>query len=140
MTALDWPETDDEPPELGPTPTQAPTLTPLEAARADAAMTERRNVEWMMASDETPDFEILLAELVNRPAWHRQAACRGVDPDLFFPERGSRRYVEALAYCQDCPVRQECLASAFEFGERWTMSIWGGTTGRDRKGLRRGVA
>jgi len=48
--------------------------------------------------------------------------------------------VEALAYCEECPVRQECLASAFELGERWTTGIWGGTTGRDRHGLRRGVA
>ena len=29
-----------------------------------------------MASEDAPDVEILLAELVSRPAWHRQAAWR----------------------------------------------------------------
>jgi hypothetical protein len=74
--------------EEEPTPHQAPTLTDLEVARADAAMTQRLTVEWLMSTEEAPDFEVVLAELVNRPAWHRQAACRGVDPELFFPERG----------------------------------------------------
>ena len=69
-------------------PQQAPTLTDLEAGRADAAMDRLRTVEWLMSSEDAPDFDVVMAELVNRPPWHRQAACRGVDPDLFFPERG----------------------------------------------------
>ena len=91
-----------------------------------------------MASDDPPDVGILLARLVNRPAWHRQAACRGAGPDLFFPERGSHRPVEALAYCEECSVRSQCLASAFEVAS--TVGLWGGMTGRGRQGLRRSVA
>ena len=34
-----------------------------------------------------PDVAVILAELVHRPEWHREAACRGADPALFFPER-----------------------------------------------------
>jgi len=89
-----------------------------------------------MASDDPADVEVL-AQLVNRPAWHRQANCRGADPDLFFPERGDRP-AQALAYCEDCSVRPECLASALEVA--WTTGVWGGTTGAARKGLRRSVA
>ena len=120
------------------TPYQAPTLTELEAARADAAMAERRSVEWLMATQDSPDVEILLAQLVNRPDWHRQAACKGAGPDLFFPERGDGRPVAALALCEDCTVRSQCLASALE--EASTVGVWGGTTGANRRGLRRVVA
>ena len=66
-------------------PGQPPTLTELEEARADAAMARQRSVKWLMASQETPDFEVLLAELVCRPAWHRQAACWGADPQSVLP-------------------------------------------------------
>jgi hypothetical protein len=43
------------------------------------------------------DFEVVLAELVSRPAWHPQAACRGVGPDQSFPEQGER-FAQALVY------------------------------------------
>jgi len=87
---------------------------------------------------EAPDMAVLLAELVNRPAWHLEAACRGADPDLFFPERGQRRPVAALAYCEDCTVRSECLAVGLELAS--TTGVWGRTTGLERRVLRRGVA
>lgn len=118
---------------------QPPTLTELEAAQGDAAMAQRRTVEWLMASEEMPDVEVLLAELVSRPAWHRQAACRGADPALLFPERGQgHQPTEALAYCERCAVKPECLASGLEVGS--TTGVWGGTTGRGRRNLRAGSA
>jgi WhiB family redox-sensing transcriptional regulator len=85
-----------------------------------------------------PDVELLLDELVNRPAWHRSAACRGVGPDLFFPERGSGPLDAALAYCERCPVQAQCLAAGSKVGR--TSGIWGGTSARQRQGLRRRVA
>jgi WhiB family redox-sensing transcriptional regulator len=118
-------------------PLQVPTLTEVEEA---LAVVEARHhaIESLMAREGTPDVGELLAQLVNRPAWHRQANCRGADPDLFFPEPGTHRPVEALAYCEDCSVRSQCLASALEAAS--TEGVWGGTSGRDRKGLRRSVA
>ena len=92
---------------------------------------------WMMTTPETPEPPecALLAELVNRPAWHAEAACRGVDPALFFPEkRGEHRPVQALAYCAECPVTAPCLASALELAS--TVGVWGNTTGLERRGLR----
>ncbi len=92
-----------------------------------------------MASEDAPDIEVLLAQLVSRSAWHRQANCRGANPDPFFPERGSHRSIEALAYCEDCSVRSECLASALAVAS--TTGVWGGTTGRGCQGpaAQRGV-
>ena len=71
-------------------------------------------------------------------AWHQRAACRGSDPDLLFPERDTHRPDQALAYCEECPVKPQCLESALEVPK--TAGVWGGTTGRFRRGLRRSVA
>lgn len=100
------------------TPHQPPTLTELEAIRLDAATARRVSVEWLMATDAAPNLEELLGELVSRPEWHRRAACRGADPDLFFPERGDRGFATALAYCAGCAVRTECLDSAWRSEQR----------------------
>ena len=66
-------------------------------------------------------------------AWQAEAACRGVDPDLFFPERGGAT-AEAKAVCADCPVAVECLAYAME---TYQVGIWGGKSGRERNQIRR---
>ena len=66
--------------------------------------------------------------------WWEHARCRGVDPDLFFPRRGDDT-TQAIAVCKACPVQVECLEYAIDNGER--HGIWGGTTGNDRRKMRR---
>ena len=45
--------------------------------------------------------------------WRLLAACRGMDPALFFPERGDVYTVQgAQAVCATCPVAEQCLAFA----------------------------
>jgi WhiB family redox-sensing transcriptional regulator len=68
------------------------------------------------------------------PAWQRSANCLGVDPDLFFPERGGSTR-EAKEVCRGCVVRQECLQYALDNGEKF--GIWGGLSERERRRLRR---
>ena len=85
------------------------------------------------------DLDALLAELVNRPAWHRQAACRGVGVDLFVIDQGQQYEPRARQMCAGCPVRQECLDAALSFGDRGVTGLWGGTTPTERRQLRRGV-
>lgn len=68
--------------------------------------------------------------------WQVEAACRGMDPDLFFPGRGEST-AAARAVCQECPVRQECLDHAMEDGHLEKWGVWGGTTERQRRQLRR---
>jgi len=75
-----------------------------------------------------------LCELTRRPAWHRDAACRG-HTDLFFPIRGQATE-PAKAICATCLVRDECLAAALEMGDGGPVGVWGGMSARERKKLR----
>ncbi|MGH7483991.1 MAG: WhiB family transcriptional regulator, partial [bacterium] len=63
--------------------------------------------------------------------WQSEAACAGLDPDLFFPE--SRKGGDTITtvkmaqmVCADCAVREACLDHAFTNHERY--GIWGGLT------------
>jgi WhiB family transcriptional regulator, redox-sensing transcriptional regulator len=82
----------------------------------------------------------LLAELAARAktqgdrAWQENANCLGVDPDLFFPERGASTR-EAKSVCRSCEVRLECLEYALSHGEKF--GIWGGLSERERRRVRR---
>lgn len=66
--------------------------------------------------------------------WQNKANCMGVDPDLFFPERGASTR-EAKEVCRGCVVREDCLEYALANGEKF--GIWGGLSERERRRLRR---
>jgi len=66
-------------------------------------------------------------------AWMRRANCLGVDPELFFPERGASTR-EAKAVCHGCVVRGACLDYALARSEK--HGIWGGTSERERRRIR----
>ncbi len=66
--------------------------------------------------------------------WQERANCLGVDPDLFFPERGASTR-EAKGVCRGCEVRIECLEYALAQGEKF--GIWGGLSERERRRVRR---
>ena len=75
------------------------------------------------------------SELDNEePSWHDFANCLGVDPDLFFPERGASTK-EAKEVCRGCVVREDCLEYALQNGEKF--GIWGGMSERERRRIRR---
>jgi WhiB family redox-sensing transcriptional regulator len=75
---------------------------------------------------------------VTALAWQDKAACRDVDPDLFFPvgtEGPSLAQVaEAQAVCSLCTVSRDCLDWALSEAEQW--GIWAGTTPDDRNAAR----
>lgn len=74
------------------------------------------------------------ADLLAESGFRDFGSCRGLDPDLFFPERGEPS-VRAKQVCGDCIVRDECLRYALDHNERY--GIWGGTSERERRRLRR---
>lgn len=71
---------------------------------------------------------------VRELTWWDYAACLGMDPDLFFPERGES-VAAAKEVCQDCPVRLTCLQYALDNKEH--HGIWGGVSERERRRIRR---
>ena len=66
--------------------------------------------------------------------WREFAACVGKDPDLFFPRRGGATE-PARQVCAGCPVKADCLDHALKHRE--TFGIWGETSERERRKLRR---
>jgi len=72
-------------------------------------------------------------------SWLDRAACRHVDPELFFPVsdiRAARAQVQAAKrVCRRCPVRGTCLSWALDHGQE--AGIWGGMTEEERRRLSR---
>ena len=73
-------------------------------------------------------------EATEGESWQMFANCLGVDPDLFFPERGASTK-EAKGVCQGCVVREDCLEYALMNDERF--GIWGGLSERERRKLKK---
>jgi WhiB family redox-sensing transcriptional regulator len=73
--------------------------------------------------------------------WRHYAACRDVDPDLFFPlgtgGASLPQIEQAKQVCRTCPVSKACL--------RWALDntaggVWGGTTEEERRRQRQSRA
>ena len=62
--------------------------------------------------------------------WRHKAACRGVDPDIFYPVTDEEAE-DAKAICAQCPVQEACLEWALSSRER--EGVWGGATERERR-------
>lgn len=75
---------------------------------------------------------------MNIEHWTDLAACRGVDPELFYPVSvagpAEEQVEEAKRVCAGCPVTADCLSWALRAGE--PAGIWGGTTPEERRYLR----
>ena len=117
-------------------PAQAPTLSSLELKLANHRMTARARLEALMVAPDAPELPTLL-DLFRRPSWHTQAACRGTGPDGFFPGLGQSTEA-AKAVCAGCSVRTERLEAAL--ADVTTQGMWGGTSERGRRELRKQVA
>ena len=77
-------------------------------------------------------------DLTIDTAWMDDAACRGADPNTFFPERGA---VPNRAYriCATCQVTDECEQYAATIG--MNQGVWGGLSfGRRAKKKREKAA
>jgi WhiB family redox-sensing transcriptional regulator len=101
-------------------------LGPLRTAHRTAAQAERA---------ERP----VVVEDGGRQAWLDQAACRGHDPERFFPESGEQtKAAEAKAICASCQVRDHCLELAVRAagGLDQDHGVFGGTLPAERSRLR----
>jgi WhiB family redox-sensing transcriptional regulator len=62
--------------------------------------------------------------------WRQRAACRGADPDIFYPV-SDEEAEDAKAICALCPVQRACLEWALN--NRESDGVWGGATERERR-------
>lgn len=71
--------------------------------------------------------------------WRHDAACRDVDPDIFFPVGSTgpalAQVEAAKAICEACKVQRECLDWAIETAQ--DSGVWGGLTEEERRTVRR---
>lgn len=94
----------------------------------DGMWVDHRSHEW------SDDALSEVWRLLERPEWHREALCRGSNPAEWFPERGDP-HMDQKRLCGACPVREVCLEDALSRGEQ--HGIWGGTSERQRRQMRR---
>ena len=71
---------------------------------------------------------------LTNQTWRQHAACKGVEPDIFYPATDDEAEV-AKAVCAICPVRQPCLEYALASRER--DGVWGGATEKERRRILR---
>lgn len=82
--------------------------------------------------------EMLVDRSEPDPSWRKRAACKGVDPALFYPAKDGEAHSEIAAakrICAGCEVRAECREYAVAAVE--VFGIFGATTPRERKVIRR---
>jgi WhiB family redox-sensing transcriptional regulator len=61
---------------------------------------------------------------VSELRWYEQAACRGLDVELFYSSEPGPTS-QALRICASCPVRAACHQTAM--AQREVDGVWGGT-------------
>jgi WhiB family redox-sensing transcriptional regulator len=71
--------------------------------------------------------------------WRRDAACKDVDPNLFFPVGVTGPAIPQIAaaksICDECSVQRDCLEFAITTNQEF--GVWGGMTEDERRVLRR---
>lgn len=76
--------------------------------------------------------------MIPRTEWTEHAACRGMDPDIFFPIDGDT-YARAREVCRRCEVIGACLDDALAIPVSQDIAgMQGGLTPKERRDLRRG--
>jgi len=74
--------------------------------------------------------------------WQLEAACRGMDSEVFFHPDGQRgaaraeRERRAKEICASCPVMQQCREHSLKVREPY--GVWGGLTEDEREAVLRG--
>ena len=68
------------------------------------------------------------------PSWRERAACKGMDPAIWYPTMGGSNK-RAKEVCDACPVKSECGEAAL--ARREDFGIWGGMSERERRRILR---
>lgn len=93
----------------------------LKVWKEEMALTWNRTVDW------------------DAEDWRESAACRNVEPELFFPignTGGAVHQIEsAKKVCRECDALEPCLEFALATNQE--SGVWGGTGEEERRKLRK---
>ena len=81
-------------------------------------------------------FALEPAQAPEDLTWQDAARCAEVDSDIFFPPKGGSTRPAKLV-CRGCEVRELCLQFALEHEDICRHGIWGATTERERRRIKR---
>lgn len=116
------------------------TATPETEARKGLVMARHRasgGFSGRVPFGDRTAGNVLHDVFLTPPEWMNHAACRGTDPEAYFPEKGQST-ADAKKVCSGCPVRAECLLDALDRRDAW--GIWGGLSVNERRRLDRSGA
>lgn len=79
----------------------------------------------------------LLKKPLRDNRWFLEAACKGLDPDMFYPDEPTMWPEAELVkqLCDMCPVRTQCID--FSVTSKYEEQGWWGISPEDRRQLRR---
>lgn len=72
--------------------------------------------------------------MANNRRWYLEAACRDTDTELFFGGTAASNK-EATKFCNQCPVRSECLEDALQYQPIDQYGFFGGLSAHERRRL-----
>lgn len=100
----------------------------------------------MLEPIDLEEFEVEETSETDSKAWRVQAACRGLNPGIFFPaSQGGRnasnsiaaQYREAKKICSTCPVILPCRDEGLQIQDPYGM--YGGMTPGEIRRYNRGL-
>lgn len=75
------------------------------------------------------------SRVVREEPWMEYAACKNLDPEIFFPKKGHPAHtMKAKRVCAVCPVVQCCADYAIRNG--FKDGVFGGMSEKERRPLR----
>ena len=79
---------------------------------------------------EVLEMLTMIVEARNERDWRHLAACKGMNPEIFFPTHAhSGSCNTAKAVCAGCPVKTQC----YQEGCTEHTGVWGGTSVNERR-------
>jgi WhiB family redox-sensing transcriptional regulator len=86
---------------------------------------------------------LTLSDLMWEPEvnWRADAACSGINSDLFFPpgddDPTPEQTTKAKEICAQCPVQEACLQ--YSLATNQAAGVWGGLDAGERRRMRRRI-
>lgn len=114
-----------------PTLEEVKRYAPRASCNCPMCVSHRRTAEVKRRQALRPRHSPLLELTEDRPDWHAQANCSGMDPEVWFPGRGESTK-DLKAICERCAVQAQCRTAGLveKFG------MWGGLSERERRRVR----